>query len=321
MASSRGPAGSVKPTVVATLATAGALQDLQTLLFSLALFNGDAAPKVYLFCDSAIDALIPTFKYPGRIVARAALNPYAGKGRAEMERTAGREFASQWFDFMCEKIRLLEWAFEEEGATGRKNGILFCDADICFLAPLPAIPAGATLALSPHMIRAQDESRFGRYNGGFFWLSDPAHLAMWRKACQNSRFYEQSALEDVAAALSVAVSSPEKLYEFPITQNYGWWRLWQAAGGADAARAAWSFGRNKMPAAAGVLIGGEPLGSVHTHFWETRDQATMEFNSWIKTWLGSLAHAGHAPAKRLLGWLNGGGSAGAQTPSKKSKIE
>jgi hypothetical protein len=317
------------PSVVATLATSGAIADLQTLLYSLALFN-DPVPTVYLYCDSATALAIKHSKYPGRILTRTALDKYSGKTRQQMEAAAGREFESEWFDFMAEKINLLEWVFSAtqgccikgahclDGDEDNGTGVLFCDADICFFAPLPAVPDRVTLALSHHGIRTYDESRFGRYNGGFFWLSNPAHLAVWRRACHGSRFYEQSALEDLAAA--VQAETPKKFYEFPRTQNYGWWRLWQAADGVDKAKAEWSLSRFKAPKAAGILIGGEPLGSVHTHFWETQDRATVEYNNWIKGWLQKLAAAGHQPAKKLLFWLNGPPPPSG-TMIDKSKIE
>jgi hypothetical protein len=298
--------------VVATLATAGAIDDLKTLLFSLGLFN-NVAPKVYLYCDSATAAATPSFKYKGEIVTRAALDIYSGKNRLQMERTPGQVYPSMWFDFMAEKINLLEWAAAEEKAgSGNGGGIFFCDADICFFGPLPQVPSGVTLALSPHYIRPYDESRYGRYNGGYLWLSDPGHLAVWRKTCHGSRFYEQSALEDVGQAARLDGA----FYEFPITENYGWWRLWQSAEGPDVAAAQWSIGRNKAPGAAGILIGGAPLGSVHTHFCEKRDRATVEYNTWVKSWLEKLA-ASHVPARRLLQWLNTVDS----VSSRKPKIE
>jgi hypothetical protein len=304
------------PSVVATLATSGAMTDLQTLLFSLALFN-DPAPKVYLYCDSQTKAELPNMGYSGKIIAQTALDRYTGKTRQQMEAVAGREFASEWFDFMAEKINLLDWVFREEGANidgslccegnaDNGTGVLFCDADICFLASLPSVPDRATLALSPHFIRPYDESRFGRYNGGFFWLSNPTHLEVWRKACVNSRFYEQSALEDVATALTA--SAPKKFCEFPKQHNYGWWRLWQCTEGYQVAQAEWSMNRRVDPKAAGITVGGGLLGSVHTHFWETKDSATIEYNKWVKGWLQKLASAGHQPARRLLHWLNGPGS-------------
>lgn len=307
---------STPPTVIATLATGGALADLRNLLFSLALFNPQP-PKVYLYCDEAIESILPSLKYPGRIVTNtAAMARYSGLNRQQMERLPGQRFPSLWFDFMAEKISLLKWAFAEEGereadlgvmVTDANPGILFCDADICFFAPLPSIPVGARVALSPHDIRAADEARYGRYNGGFVWLSHSRYADMWLAACDaGQRFYEQSALEDVAAAAATAAVE-NKYYRpvhiFPRTQNYGWWRMWQGEKPPAALQAEWAMNRRKQPEAAGILVAGEPLGSVHTHFAEQRDAATVEFNRWVLGWLKRL-EGGHEPARRLLGHLS-----------------
>jgi hypothetical protein len=299
--------------VIATLATGGALADLRNLLFSLALFN-PKPPKVYLYCDEAIVSVLPSLKYPGRIVTNtAAMARYSGLNRQQMERLPGQRFPSLWFDFMAEKISLLKWAFAEEGEREAEQGammveasygVLFCDADICFFAPLPSIPVGARVALSPHDIRAADEARYGRYNGGFVWLSHSRYADAWLAACDaGQRFYEQSALEDVAAAAAAASPPTAKaLYEFPRTQNYGWWRMWQGEKPPATLQAEWSMNRRKQPEAAGILVAGEPLGSVHTHFAEQRDAATLEFNRWLLGWLKRL-EGGHEPARRLSGHL------------------
>jgi hypothetical protein len=202
---------------------------------------------------------------------------------------------------MAEKIFLLKWAFTAEAATGGTGGILFCDADICFFAPLPAIPSTAKVALSHHDIRATDEALYGRYNGGFVWLGSPRYADAWLAACDaGQRFFEQSALEDVATA--AAAAGPAALYEFPRTQNFGWWRLWQGERHYEELQKEWTMNRRKDPAASGILVGGEPLGSVHTHFSEQKDAATLKYNAWVLAWLERLAPS-HVPARRLLAHL------------------
>ena len=304
------------PTVIATLATIGALPDLRNLLFSLQLFQPAAPPRVYLYCDEHVATAVHSssalgFSYKGEILTNTtALARYSGLNRQQMEQRPGHRFPSLWFDFMAEKISLLKWAFAEEGeaaadlgvmVTDANPGILFCDADICFFAPLPSIPAGAHVALSPHDIRATDEARYGRYNGGFAWLSHSRYADAWLAACDaGQRFYEQSALEDVAAMARAA--GPTALYEFPRTQNYGWWRLWQGEKSSDMLLQEWSMNRRVQPASSGIVVAGEPLGSVHTHFAETRDMATIKFNDVVKSWLRKLER-GHEPARKLLHFL------------------
>jgi hypothetical protein len=287
------------PTAIATLATGGARADLRILLASLAVFNAKP-PKVYLYCDDEIAAALPAWKYPGEVIVSTALHKYSGMNRQQMERLPGAHFPSLWFDFMAEKISLMKWAFAEEGeaAADASYGVLFCDADICFFAPLPSIPPRTHVALSPHDIRKADEARYGRYNGGFLWLSHSRYADTWLAACDaGQRFFEQSALEDVAAA--AVATDPAALYEFPRTQNFGWWRLWQGERPAAALMTEWSMNRRTAPTSSGIMVAGEPLGSVHTHFHEQRDTATVEFNRWVPSWLQKLQGA-HEPARRLL---------------------
>ena len=274
------------PSVIATLATSGALKDLRLLLNSLMIFNANP-PTVYLFCDKDVAEKVGGFKYAGRLIVREDLVGYAGLNRQQMEQMSGVHFKSKWFDFMAEKIKLLRWVLSEE-----KGGVLFCDADICFFGPLPEIPLGCSLALSAHAIRERDAARYGYYNGGFLWVSSPKHLDVWWSACASSRFYEQSPLEDVAAAAAAG-----ELYEFPVTQNYGWWRLLQGSESAEILMQKWSMNRGK--GGAGILISGSLLGSVHTHFGETVDPATRMFNEFVLGWLKRLNSA-HKPANRIM---------------------
>lgn len=282
------------PSVIATLATIDAIQDLRVLLLTLSVFNPNP-PTVYLYCDHPVSLIIPRINYPGKIFVRKELDLYSGFPRSVLESLPGKNLPTRWADFMAEKIYLMNWAFTDAGAAA--GGVLFCDADICFLGPLPSIPERALAALSPHAIRPRDEAKFGKYNGGFVWLSGPAMTRIWLEACPTAFYFEQSALEDVAEA--AAAAGPGKLYEFPVTQNYGWWRLWQGEKSVSDLQKLWTMNRMKSPEHVGILVDGEPLGSVHTHFYEKRDGATMSYNEWVLKWVEKLAPR-HPPAKRLL---------------------
>jgi hypothetical protein len=277
---------SFTPSVIATLATGPAIEDLRILLKTLGIFNTNP-PTVYLFCDSKIADSLSTIDYAGPLIHKVCLDPYSNRSRRDMELEPGKQFKNLWFDFMVEKIRLLRWVFE----AGVKD-VMFCDADICFTGPLPEIPIGCTLALSPHEIRHTDELKYGRYNGGYLWVGDVGHVEAWWKACAAARFYEQSALEDVTNNVPDA-----ELYEFPITENYGWWRLWQGVDKPEIRMEAWGISRTK--GGSGITVAGKRLGSVHTHFHEKYDGATMAFNSFVVGFLKKLAPV-HPPAKRLL---------------------
>jgi hypothetical protein len=276
------------PIFVATLATNHALADLRIFLKTLALWNSEL-PTIYMFTDSPVEAALPSLQYPGQIIHKNVLQQYSGINRSQMEKIKGQQYGSLWFDFQAEKINLLQWAFD----SGAPN-VFFFDSDICFFAPLPKIPDGTLVALSPHLIRPGDEARFGKYNGGFLWMGTSTAVEAWRAACPESRFFEQAALE--------CFNSPEwKLYEFPIQHNYGWWRLWQGRASHVEMKAGWSINRNKSPS--GILVNGEPLCSVHTHWTEKGDLATAEFNQFVLNMLGKL-QSSHAPAKKLLQWCS-----------------
>ena len=186
----------------------------------LFVYTDDATDKLIKTArlDDATDQLIKTARFKGIIHRRKALNAYTGLNRAQMEKTKGIRYANLWTDFMYEKAAVLEWMFEIQAT----EPAWFLDADISHLAPLPAIPSTATVALSPHAIRLQDEAKYGKYNGGFLWFKDASLLPEWRKAGHTARFFEQSALEEVATAAG------ETLYEFPPQINFGWWRMFQA---------------------------------------------------------------------------------------------
>ena len=287
---------SLIPTTIATLATGSAIEDLRILLATLALFNANP-PTVYLYCDTSAAEAIPGLKYPGQLHLRKELDSYSAYKRRDMEQMRGKVFNTLWFDFMTEKINLLRWALQDIS-----GGVLFCDADICFTGPLPAIPATATVALSPHMILERDEQRFGRYNGGFAWFSSMSYVDIWWNACATARYYEQSALEDVAAHV-LEKDGKQALYEFPKTHNYGWWRLWQGKRSSQELLKEWSIHRGKSSESSGLCVEGIPLGSIHTHF-QTGDTATRQFNAMVLTQLKILAHS-HMPARKLFTLLGG----------------
>ena len=269
-------------TAIATLATGVVIEDLRVLLGSLEIFNANP-PTVYLFCDAAVAKALPGLKYRGKVLVKEVLNEYSGLTRGAMELMPGKG-RNLFHDFTVEKIGLVKWALEHE------SEILFCDADICFLAPLPQIPIGSLVALSPHMIRLGDEAKYGKYNAGFMWFSNLDAVLLWEKACATSRFFEQAALEDVAVAFG------HSLHLFPVTQNYGWWRLWQGTESPyDLLR---KFSVEMRPMTAGITINGATLGSVHTHFGERRDSATVQFNQIVIGMLADIQRS-HLPARRL----------------------
>jgi len=242
---------------LATLANTNSLHDLIILLNTLQLFNS-VLPDIYLYCDTYIGII--NLNYKGNLYKKIALDEYDGLSRIQMEKTKGKIFETQWEDFMCEKMNLLEWAHES------CDRVLLCDSDICFIGPLPSIPEWCELGLSRHDIRVIDEKRFGIYNGGFVFSGNKMVPILWRKATYTSRYFEQAALEDLIKEFNN--------YYFPIQNNYGWWRLLQGKESIEILKKHWSIKDNI------IHIQGNPLLSIHTH-WKTDDKTIQYFNNFI----------------------------------------
>lgn len=269
---------SITPTSIATLANEFAIADLQLLFTTLELWN-TSFPDIYLFCDSEVSSWLTQKKrYKGNIYIKESLNRYSGLTRKDMESRPGKTFQTLFADFTAEKPLLFQWAFSKMGS--HENGILFCDADICFLSSLPEIPKGTQLALSPHMIRKRDTDKYGIYNAGFLWMNSPHIAELWFNLCKTSRFFEQGCLEDLKALVM-------HTYEFPIQVNYGWWRMYQSDEGAEARKKEFGVLRQGN-LHSGIQVQGKPLNSIHTHFFGTTDMTTFDFNSYMLKWFQVL---------------------------------
>jgi hypothetical protein len=296
---------SVKPAALATMATKAALDDLKVFFASLQLWNAAEPPMVIVYCDRVVYEWLKQVKYGGVIHKKLFLERYTNFDRKQMEaQPSHKGLPNLFYDFTQEKCSLMVWAqaeilcseaMQEQVHREERQGVLFCDADITWLGPLPQIPKGATLALSQHMIRKHDEVKFGTYNAGLLWMNDLDLPGRWQEACKTSRFFEQAALETLADQ-----TPPEKVHFFGPEHNYGWWRLYQAPVTPESQKAQWSIKRDANQVHSGLCVQGQPLSSVHTH-WKTNDFVTSEFNSWVKQRLGLLKSQG--PVKKLLSFL------------------
>jgi hypothetical protein len=260
---------------IATLANEHAIADLAVLFFTLELWNS-TPPTIYIFSDAPTIPKIEALSYKGKRIIQDALAPYIGLNRSTMERTPGKKFKTLFADFCAEKPRLLSWALDQQA-----DGVLFLDADICHLGPLPNLASDIQLALSPHMIRKSDTDRFGVYNAGFLFLRNKEIAEKWLELCATSRFFEQGCLEDLAVWVSGKWSGGFE--EFPVTVNYGWWRLWQGDRPSSDLQKEWRILRRD--GWSGLSINGTPVQTIHTHWHVRDDMATMRFNVWI---LGEL---------------------------------
>lgn len=279
--------------IVATLATNHALDDLKIFLKSLELWS---RATVYVYADTDVAKFLKSFSYNGKIIVRCALDKYSKKTRLEMERIPGKiPGKSLWFEFQMEKLELLRWVFASD-PSAKESGIFYLDSDICFFGPLPSVPLAYEVAVSPHAIRRRDEALYGKYNGGYLWVRTQEAVDAWCQACVTSRFFEQAALE--------VFDSEEwhaRTYQFPIQNNYGWWRMFQAELPFGDLQKKWSIFRRADHS--GILVEGVPLASIHTH-WKTGDMTTAAFNTFVKNFLTKLANS-HPPAKKLLNIIHG----------------
>ena len=266
-----------------------ALADFGIFCKTLEVWHPDA--HLYIYTDSVTPVDIVPFK--GTVHVKVALDAYKGLTRADMEARKGTLYDTLFKDYTYEKANVLDWMWETD-ALVKDQGAWFLDADICHLAPLPAIPATATLALSPHGILAADERRYGRYNAGFLWIKDRALLSAWRAFGFTSRFFEQAALEDLAVLPTV------KLHEFGTHVNFGWWRMYQNSLPPTDIQARFSL--NRADKSLGIRYLGAPLQSIHTH-WGQNASVTGIFNLWMRTYLRRFAS--HPPIARFLRTIGG----------------
>lgn len=281
-------------TTVCTLATINSIQDLKVFLFTLEQFN-TVKPTVYLLCDTATDNILKekkTIQYSGIIHSDTGLDKYNTVNRKIMVNQPGINYKTLWEDFMMEKATVIDNAFNNGAAN-----VFFFDSDICFMGPLPDVPEKIKIGVCHHMIKPADEAKYGKYNGGYIWTSDRSVTEFWRQASKTSRFYDQAALEDV-----VAKYKTEEVYEFPIQNNYGWWRMYQSVESFQNQQKSWSIFRNEPVLTAGIRINGKPLLSIHTHWLESNDIITKQFNLW--TYYMLLRLGKHGPAQTICKFLS-----------------
>ena len=190
---------------------------------------------------------------------------------------------SEWLELMLKKTDIMDVALASHDDT------LFVDADMLFLAPLNGIKTeDREVALSPHYINKADESRYGRYNGGYVWTSETIFPQWWRDNTSRSKYYEQQTLVYAAEVFSVQELRPN--------HNYSWWRLDQV-GKAERKR------RRKLFKVEGkkIVYDKWPLVSVHTHIL-SKNQKFASINGLTRNLLEQSKSTKH---KQILEWIAG----------------
>lgn len=257
---------------LATMANESAVQDLHLFLFSLQIWNTHL-PDIYIFCTTSVKNLELDRIYKGKLYYNTGLDQYQNLTRQEMEQIPSRQGLSNLFhDFTMEKCNLFEWVFRERNEHYPYHGVVFCDSDLCWTAPLPQVDHRSFMGLSRHEIHSFYEEKYGIYNAGLIWFRGKQSVDKWREECKKSRFFEQAALETISGPCA-----PWQIYQFPIQVNYGWWRMFQGTQSSKEQQAKWTLKRDLEGKHSGILVDGKPLICIHTHF-DTTDTITKEFN-------------------------------------------
>lgn len=265
-----------KPNAICTLSTYGSLNDCKLLIYSVRLY--EPTIPIYVLCDTQTRDGLRYFKRDKNLHIYPLLDAYANKNRQEMERLG------IWTEFMLKKCDIIDIVLKDE----KQSDVLFLDADICLLNELPLINKSKyELGASPHFIKKSDTDKYGYYNGGYLWIGNPDITIQWREDTTTSRFFEQASIETIAKTYNS--------FDFPIQNNFGWWRLFQCDQPQERIKqfsvcihSGFAYYQNK------------PLRSVHTHFTGNTDTNMPYFNSIVKQLVEGGKHKNVTYAKLLI---------------------
>tara|TARA_Y100000590_G_scaffold271259_1_gene304550 strand:+ start:1201 stop:2040 length:840 start_codon:yes stop_codon:yes gene_type:complete len=246
-----------KPSAICTLSTYGSIKDLKIFIYSLRLY--EPTIPIHILCDTKTKENMDYFKKDTYLFFYPLLDTYANKNRQEMEQLG------IWTEFMLKKCDIIDIVLKKKNV----KDVLFTDADICFLNELPIIHKNKyVVGASPHFIKKVDTDKYGYYNGGFLWVGDSTITTKWRTYTKTSRFFEQASIEDIMKEYQ-----PHS-FEFPIQNNFGWWRLFQCECPQDRVK---QF--TVCIYSGEVYYQNKPLRSIHTHLTENTDMNMPYFNS------------------------------------------
>lgn len=244
------------PSSFSAMGTFGTHQDMTMLLYSLSRHHPGAT--VYLFCDSELTRFIQ--RLPGlnlNLQIKNVLDKYGNRGRREMEHEG------DWASFQMEKSNVMDHALARESDT------LFLDSDILVLGPIQ-VPCGQgfQLGLCPHLISQESADKYGYFNGGIVWTSDKLMPELWRLHTPQSRYFDQTSLEDIRRVF--------KTFMFDLDMNFSWWRPNYVADYLNGTKVDASIQIED-----GILtVDNKRILSVHTHFFST-DPLYTKFSSFL----------------------------------------
>lgn len=258
------------PSAFATLVTSNTLDECLGLLSSLSLHHPGGV--VFVACDSASLPTLTTLETKVVLHCDARLDKYAGLSRTQMEQW------QLWLPFMLEKLSSMR------AALRLFHDVLFLDADIVVLNPIDLpYDADVEVGLSPAFIANEVMDKYGHFNGGMVWTRSVAVLDAWERAAASSRFYEQSALEELDRQF--------RAHHFSPAYNVQFWRTVHA----DAATVL----ANIVGRDGNIFYGNEPLRFIHTHFQRNHRDAreASKFNQHI---CEQLARAGRTTELAII---------------------
>jgi len=263
-----------KPSAVCTMATNNSLSDLKLFIYSLRLFE-ETIP-IYILCDTKTQQGLERFKNDDNIFIYPNLDKYSNKNRQQMEKMG------IWTEFMLRKCDVIDIALDN------RPDVLFADADVCFLNNLPTIYIERfDIGGSPHYIRKGDTDKYGYYNGGMLWVRNSNVTTKWKEYSKNSRFFEQSAIEDLMREF--------KSFEFSIQNNFGWWRLFQCDKPNERMK---KFTLCNVTGY--IYFDDKPLRSIHTHLIKNTDRNMPMFNTIITQLLNEGKSKNKAYSKLMI---------------------
>jgi hypothetical protein len=233
-----------------TLATKNVYSDLIHLLTSIEKYYSDI--PIYILCDTFIENKIKD-KY-SNIKIYNKLDKYSNKNRAEMEND------NIWTEFMLKKAEIIDISLEYNYNT------LFVDSDIIFLDSNLEIDYSKEIGLSKHEIKEENIQKFGKYNGGFIYVSSKNFTKFWLEKTKSSRYMEQACLEMVPDEFTY--------FEFPINHNFGWWRLFESDNPEEIIN-------NFRFQSKEIFYSDKKLNSIHTHLNENNNLLNVHFNNFL----------------------------------------
>ena len=249
----------MNPASFCSIATESCANELIGLLLSLSVHH-PGAPVICLV-DAPTQKAIQSLSVPLRVRVEfhPCLNEYTGLNRKQMEAKG------VWTTFQMMKSTAIDLALKTYPDT------LFLDSDILVLNPI-TVDKTKRLGVSPHYIRKRDTDKFGYYNGGALWTSDPTVPEAWREFTKTSRFFDQASIEDLAKAYP--------FFEFGEQCNISWWRLNQSD--EDPNKIISHFATTKGQ----ITYKSLPVAFVHTHFSKSPSDAVVGyFNNLIMSLL------------------------------------